>query len=166
MSTPKQTYEKFIIGDQISSEDLEKGFTHFSTLATLLYASGPVFQLAAIEANRVASQFCLFLDNRKAEAQNEDRNSKPYQEGYATGIVWTYDYVPGGPFHHAPSRSDPQHIRLANESLERHRRWMMGFQEGLSAKKAGHKPSGDLLKCDPEPIHQHNIHCLRSHIWS
>lgn len=170
-SIPQAIYEKFKNGDRLNDEELEVGFKHFSTLSTLLFDSGPVFSLSAIEANRVAGELHIYLDNRKCElkskADGEDRDSKSYQDGYATGIVWTESYRPGGPFCYAPTFLDkPEKVLKANATLIAHRRYMLGFDEGLAAKKAGHQPDASILKCTdaygnvPEQ-HQHSTSCLK-----
>lgn len=142
MTTPRSIYEKFTIGEHLTNAELEEGFNHFNQLANLLNISGPVFHLASVEANRVAGEFNIFLDNRKHDIKVSDdaylHASRSYQDGYATGLAWKYDYQPGGPFHYAPRVGDnnPEHIRRANNTLVAHSQWMTGFSEGLAAKKA------------------------------
>lgn len=167
MTTPRSIYEKFTIGDHLTLEELQEGFDHFYKLSTLLSASGPVFHLSAVEANRVAGEFNIFLDNRqakiKADSDANDRDSKAYQDGYTSGIVWTDSYRPGGPFHYPPRlhETNAEHIRIANNTLITHRRWMLGFDAGLADKKAGIQPKADLLKCDPTTPHEHSSRCLK-----
>lgn len=64
-NSPELVYERFQKGDPLSDLDLNVGIAHFKVMADLLYSSGPVFRLAAIEAGRVARRFEEYRAARK-----------------------------------------------------------------------------------------------------
>jgi hypothetical protein len=49
----KDIYDKVCSGDPISDNDIRIGIAHYKQLGGLLSVSGPVFKLAANEANRI-----------------------------------------------------------------------------------------------------------------
>lgn len=51
----KDIYDKYVNGDKLSDAELLLGFNHFTDLGKKLALSGPVFLLAAREANRISS---------------------------------------------------------------------------------------------------------------
>lgn len=53
-SVIETVYTKFCNGDSLTDNELDVGINHFKPLADMLFRSGPVFRLAAQEANRVA----------------------------------------------------------------------------------------------------------------
>ena len=57
-------YNKFCNGDSLSDDELTIGINHFRPLGDMLFRSGPVFRLAAQEANRVASRFEDYKESR------------------------------------------------------------------------------------------------------
>lgn len=61
-------YEKLLNGDSLSDEELEEGIDTFRTLAAKLSSVGPVFALAANEANRAFLQLYGYWSARKRES--------------------------------------------------------------------------------------------------
>src|SRR5271157_2773741 len=164
MISPKEIYEKFTNGDHLTYDQLEFGAKHFGTAGMALTVSGPTFHLAARECLRVSDTLGLYAANRRMEAKSEDRASEAYRDGYSTGIVWTFAYRPGGPFvMHADHMSKPEFKQLCEDSQTASRRWLMGFDEGWMAKKAGHQPDASIISCDASVVHEHSIGCLVSH---
>lgn len=53
MTREQEIYEKFQKGDPLLDVELEQGLDFFTNLALDLNKAGPVFRLAANEANRV-----------------------------------------------------------------------------------------------------------------
>ena len=70
---PKEIYEKFVAGDPLSDCDLDVGIEHFSRMARLLFASGPIFRLAAIEASRVELRL---REYEEARNENDSQSKK------------------------------------------------------------------------------------------
>lgn len=54
-SVVETVYAKFCKGDPLTNNELDVGIEHFRPLSDMLFRSGPVFRLAAQEANRVAT---------------------------------------------------------------------------------------------------------------
>lgn len=69
----KHIYERFTDGNVLTDNDLFVGHHHFSELALSLYASGPVFRLAAVEARRVADALDGF---QQARSNGKARRTK------------------------------------------------------------------------------------------
>lgn len=163
MSTPRDIYLKLEAGDHLTVAELDIGLKHFTQLTKLLAASGPAFVYATLQANSIEGKLRLFKDVSKFETLAADRESEDYQVGYRTGIVWKDTYRPGGPFvtTWCEGRDKPQHKQMCDDSVDANRRWLMGFDEGLAAKKAGHKPTADMLSCTSKDAgHVHWLPCL------
>ena len=162
--SPRDIYLKLMEGEQhLTLDECEAGLKHFTLLTNQLAASGPAFAYATLEANSIAGKLQLFRDVCKFEALAADRESEDYQGGYRTGIVWKDMYRPGGPWTMSDdgTRTDPAFKKRCADSQVVHRRWMMGFDEGLAAKKAGHHPTPDMLCCtSTDPAHVHWLLCL------
>lgn len=62
----RHVYEKYTNGDSISDEELKEGLAFFKKLSDDLMTLGPVFKLAAVEANLVYMAF-----NSYQRARNE-----------------------------------------------------------------------------------------------
>jgi hypothetical protein len=58
-------YEKYVNGEPLTDKELEIGAAFFRDLAHMNSQAGPVFKLAASEANRVATALEGFIDARK-----------------------------------------------------------------------------------------------------
>jgi hypothetical protein len=56
---------RFNRGDVLTDKDLKELHDHFKELSDLLRISGPVFQLAANEAFRVADRTSMIIQARK-----------------------------------------------------------------------------------------------------
>jgi hypothetical protein len=63
--TPSAVYAKFLSGANLSDAELDVGYKHFLVMAPLLTRSGPQFQLAACEANRVLDKLEGYREARK-----------------------------------------------------------------------------------------------------
>lgn len=63
-SVVETVYTKFCNGDPLSDNELDVGIYHFKPMADMLFRSGPVFRLAAQEANRVAMRLEEFKQSR------------------------------------------------------------------------------------------------------
>lgn len=168
MHPMKHIYDKFINGDRLTIEELKAGHAHYEKLSKLLLISGPVFVAACMQAGIIADMLRIYLDNHKFDAVCEDRNSDSYREGYRTGIVWNQvkdNYRPGGPheYYVRPNESNkPEWVALCEETQRHARCWLMGFDEGLAAQKAGHKATPDMLCCGQQEgaEHRHWLPCL------
>lgn len=57
-------YEKYQRGDPLNDNELAGAAAHFYQLSEMLYKSGPVFRLAANEANRVYLALNGFMQAR------------------------------------------------------------------------------------------------------
>lgn len=69
-----EIYEKFVNGDSLSDEELKVGAIFFHDMWVQLKQAGPVFKLAANEANRVQSQFDSFIRARNEHANEKTKN--------------------------------------------------------------------------------------------
>ena len=47
-------YEKYTSGDSFTTDELRALYRHFHQTSTLLFGSGPVFRLSAVEAQKVS----------------------------------------------------------------------------------------------------------------
>lgn len=65
MNPAHNIYEKLRKGDELSDIELRVGIQHFQQLADLAIEAGPVFHLAFVEAQRVASRLREFRDARR-----------------------------------------------------------------------------------------------------
>lgn len=65
MTTISDVYSKCINGRPLTMKEIDIGIEHFDKMSKLLFASGPVFSLAAVEANRIY----LMLDGFKMARQ-------------------------------------------------------------------------------------------------
>ena len=63
-SVIETVYTKLCNGDSLTDNELDVGIYHFRPMADMLFRSGPVFRLAAQEANRVAMQLEEFKQSR------------------------------------------------------------------------------------------------------
>ena len=59
MNLAEKIYNKLYQGDALTDEELQAGIEHFKQVSDLLMVSGPVFRLAADEANRI---YCRLRD--------------------------------------------------------------------------------------------------------
>lgn len=61
---PRHIYEVVCNGDSVTDEQIKIGIDHYNKLSDLLSVSGPVFKLAANEAQRVAYSLQGFKNAR------------------------------------------------------------------------------------------------------
>jgi len=63
--------------------------------------------------------------------------SKAYQDGYLTGLFWTDNYRPGGPWIMTSRHNDkPDFIERCEQSKQENKEWLEGFDNGLKEQKA------------------------------
>lgn len=83
------------------------------------------------------------IDLREAIAQALiEEKQKPlyaamsgYLDGYKTGLRWTEDYKPGGPWHYAPRSTDSKEFQAkARATQENYKQWHDGFNAGFARK--------------------------------
>jgi hypothetical protein len=58
-------------------------------------------------------------------------------EGFETGLTWNQNYVPGGPFVHAPGefmRDDKDWQAYCHHTVTCHQVWMEGFHDGIKER--------------------------------
>lgn len=133
MKRMNDIYQALLDGDRLTDEEVEAGFNHFTEMCALLRKSGAAFALAEHEATRMAGKLQLFVEVRKLEALNAERNSPSYQDGYQTGFTWKEKWTPGGPFHfHPKPYESAKNQAIAHATVVAHGRWVMGFKEGLA----------------------------------
>ena len=64
-------------------------------------------------------------------------DSKGYLDGYQTGLTWTKNYVPGGPFVMSPRANESlKNQGIAQQSLDNYRDWHRGFGDGIKKQDA------------------------------
>lgn len=70
-----------------------------------------------------------------------DHNSPSFKQGFAVGVNWDSNWMPGGPWvyttHNKPFVT-PKLLKMAEDSKRHHDEWMRGFKYGLDR----------LLECD------------------
>jgi len=59
-----------------------------------------------------------------------------YQDGYETGIDWTADYRPGGPYRCTDDRRCPDAVKRDKANSKE---WFRGFDDGVAAQNKGAK---------------------------
>ena len=65
MNRIEQIYNKFLVGDSLTDEELALGHEHFQKMADMLLLVGPRFVLPCMEAFRVANDLKQFIKNRE-----------------------------------------------------------------------------------------------------
>jgi hypothetical protein len=97
---------------------------------------------AEVFENRVlyhfrAIQFKMAEEERKAKIIPVDmyKLEDSYNNGFATGINWTKNYVPGGPFKFgAGEYESDRHKAIAAQTQGEHDAWMQGWHDGKAAQ--------------------------------
>lgn len=62
--TISQLYDKYVNGDSFTTDELRALHSHFKATSELLFLSGPVFKLAAVEAQKVSYFALSALESR------------------------------------------------------------------------------------------------------
>lgn len=136
MHLQRTIYEKYLNGDPLSDYELTAARDFHKKLTDDLGKLGPAFALSAKESNRIYLAMQDFINARDRTKLDDDRKTIAYSEGYDTGLHWKESYQPGGPFHYGAQAHESDRAKeLSRQSQEQHRRWMMGFKEGLAAKQ-------------------------------
>lgn len=63
--------------------------------------------------------------------KDDDRDTKAYRDGYASGQTWDADWNPGGPLYFSARDSDPEWFKVhCKEMQDANRQWLLGWTEG------------------------------------